>query len=126
LKRTSPPADGIDGTKTALVVEGLQRRFGTQGAVNGVDLAIPRRTFLALLGPSGSGKTTLLRILGGLERADIGTVSFGTGLQDTRARPRAELSSPNRAVPPHDGRTKHAFGLSVRPRAARHARGAEL
>lgn len=31
---------------------------------------------LAIMGPSGAGKTTLLNIIGGLEPADAGTVSF--------------------------------------------------
>jgi putative ABC transport system ATP-binding protein len=45
-------------------------------ALNGVNLSVDRRGFVALAGPSGSGKTTLLNIMGGLDRADSGTVVF--------------------------------------------------
>jgi putative ABC transport system ATP-binding protein len=40
-----------------------------------LDLAIPRRDFVAVMGPSGSGKTTLLNILGGIDRIDSGEVT---------------------------------------------------
>jgi putative ABC transport system ATP-binding protein len=43
-------------------------------ALNGVSLAIEKGAFIALAGPSGSGKTTLLNIIGGLDRADGGSV----------------------------------------------------
>ena len=43
-------------------------------ALNGVDLAIDRGEFTAVVGPSGSGKTTLLNIVGGLDDATEGTV----------------------------------------------------
>lgn len=42
--------------------------------LQGLDLEVPRGDFLALMGPSGSGKTTLLNIIGGIDRADRGTV----------------------------------------------------
>jgi len=100
----------------------LEKRFGTQAAVNGVDLAIPRRTFLALLGPSGSGKTTLLRILGGLEREDIGAVRYqGQDWLGIPARERrAGFVFQNYALFRHMTVAKNvAFGLKVRPRAKR-------
>src|SRR6267142_886502 len=43
-----PPAEHIESDEAAIVIEGLEKRFDTQAAVNGIDLAIPRRTFLAL------------------------------------------------------------------------------
>lgn len=51
----------------ALELRGLEKRFGTNLAVAGVDLAVPHGAFLVLLGPSGCGKTTILRMLAGLE-----------------------------------------------------------
>ena len=41
-----------------------------------VDLDIAEGELLVLLGPSGSGKSTLLNILGGLDRATSGEVTF--------------------------------------------------
>ncbi len=52
----------------------MSKRFGDNVVLDGIDLDIRRREFVALLGPSGTGKTTLLRILTGLERADAGEV----------------------------------------------------
>jgi putative ABC transport system ATP-binding protein len=42
--------------------------------VLGLDLAVPRGDFLALMGPSGSGKTTLLNLIGGLDTPTQGSV----------------------------------------------------
>jgi len=63
------------GTKTtAVVAEGLTRRFGARSAVCDVSLTLGTGDCLALFGPNGAGKTTLLRMLGGMLRPSAGTV----------------------------------------------------
>src|SRR5438046_7434523 len=43
----------------------------------GLNLEVPKGEFLALMGPSGSGKSTLLNLIGGLDRANRGSVKIG-------------------------------------------------
>ena len=58
-------------------------------AVRGVDLQIERGEFVALMGPSGSGKTTILNLVGGLDRADQGTIMVGG--KDVTSMPESAL-----------------------------------
>ena len=52
-------------------------------ALRGVDMELRAGEFLVLLGASGSGKSTLLNILGGLDTATSGTVTYrGQNLTD--------------------------------------------
>jgi putative ABC transport system ATP-binding protein len=72
-------ADG-EGQMTAFSIRGLTKHYGegpsAVRALAGIDLDIAEGEILMLLGPSGSGKSTLLNILGGLDRASGGEVSF--------------------------------------------------
>ena len=61
-----------------LKVEGIHKSY-RMGAtevkvLRGVDLAIEKGEFVAIIGSSGSGKSTLLHIMGTLDRPDKGTV----------------------------------------------------
>src|SRR6195952_356201 len=57
---------------SAIVVEGLVKRFGDTTALDGVDLTVAEGSVLGLLGPNGAGKTTVVRILTTLLTADAG------------------------------------------------------
>ena len=46
-----------------LVADGLTHRFGSELALEGVDLVLDTGEHMAVLGDNGAGKTTLLRIL---------------------------------------------------------------
>lgn len=61
-------------------------------ALRGVDLAVERGEFLAVVGPSGSGKSTLFHILGGLTPPTAGTVLIdGQDLMKMSDRDRTKL-----------------------------------
>jgi daunorubicin resistance ABC transporter ATP-binding subunit len=55
-----------------ILVEGVEKAFGSTVALTGVDLAVERGTVLGLLGRNGAGKTTLVRILATLLSPDAG------------------------------------------------------
>src|SRR4051812_36350483 len=60
---------------TAIQVRGLQKSYGNNHVLQGIDLTVKKGTMLALLGPNGAGKTTTVRILSTLLRYDSGTVT---------------------------------------------------
>ncbi len=58
----------------AIEIHEVHKHFGSLHALRGINLNIDQGEFFALLGPNGAGKSTLINILGGLTRADSGTV----------------------------------------------------
>jgi len=60
--------------RPAVRVNGLQKKYGSLVALDGVSFEIPRGRILAYLGPNGAGKTTTIRILSGLLERDGGEV----------------------------------------------------
>ncbi len=59
---------------TAIVVDGLVKRYGNVEAVSNVSFEIQPGEVFALLGPNGAGKTTTIEILEGFRHRDRGRV----------------------------------------------------
>ncbi|MEW2354537.1 ABC transporter ATP-binding protein [Spirillospora sp. NPDC029432] len=71
---------------------GLEKRFGSTVALNGIALTVGRAEAVAIMGPSGSGKSTLLHCLAGIMRPDAGEVHLlGRRIDTLGERRRSEL-----------------------------------
>ena len=55
-------------------LRGVQKAFGANSVLNGIDLDIAEGTVVSLIGPSGSDKSTLLRCINLLEPIDDGEI----------------------------------------------------
>ena len=59
-----------------IVTRGIKREYDMGGevvrALRGVDLAIQRNEYVAIMGPSGSGKSTLMNVIGCLDTPNAG------------------------------------------------------
>jgi ABC-2 type transport system ATP-binding protein len=62
----SPARGDGDQTTPAVVVDDLQRRFGTFKAVDHVSFSVARGEIFGFLGPNGAGKSTTIRMLCGI------------------------------------------------------------
>jgi simple sugar transport system ATP-binding protein len=75
------------GSKQALSLNAITKRFGDLIANDAISLSLNQGEVVALLGENGAGKTTLMNILFGQYTADSGTVSvFGNALPPGNSR----------------------------------------
>ena len=59
-----------------LELKGIQKSFGSNHVLKGVDMSVKKGEVVVILGPSGSGKTTFLRTINFLDPADEGTIEI--------------------------------------------------
>ena len=95
-----------------IIVEDIQRRFGSVVAVRGVSLRAENGVVTALLGPNGAGKTTTLRMMTGLIPPDAGSIRVDD--VDVRVNP---IEARRRL-----GALTHAHGLYPRLTPREHIR----
>jgi putative ABC transport system ATP-binding protein len=69
-------AGSTPDSKWIIVTRGVKREYDMGGeivrALRGIDLAIGRNEYVAIMGPSGSGKSTLMNVLGCLDTPNAG------------------------------------------------------
>ena len=61
-------------TDIVIDITNLNKSFGTNHVLRGIDLQVQRGEVVCIIGPSGSGKSTLLRCVNMLETPTAGTV----------------------------------------------------
>jgi len=67
----------------SIIVSGLQKRYGTQLAVNDVSFTLQKGEIVGFLGPNGAGKSTTLKMITGYVKPDAGSISVeGMLVQD--------------------------------------------
>jgi ABC-type uncharacterized transport system ATPase subunit len=59
-----------------LEMRGINKRYGSIRANDGIDLTVPAGRIVGLLGENGSGKSTLMKVLFGMVKPDAGTIRF--------------------------------------------------
>ncbi len=90
----SPPLSSV-GANLLIDIRNVTKSYFSGGnetqVLFGIDLAVPRGDFLAVMGQSGSGKSTLMNIFGCLDKASGG--SYLLDGADTLTLSRAELAT---------------------------------
>ena len=77
---------------SAILAAGITHWFGSEPALEGVDLVVERGDHIAVLGDNGAGKTTLLRILAtALEPSAGGLEIFGLNAHREKRRLRTRI-----------------------------------
>src|ERR671939_362979 len=76
-----------------VVLEGVNKSFGTQHVLRDVDLTVRRGEVVVVIGPSGSGKSTLCRTINRLETIDSGRIMLDGRPLPAEGRDLARLRS---------------------------------
>jgi iron(III) transport system ATP-binding protein len=112
--------EGEEGV-SSVVLENINKKFGTFHAVRNLELEIKEGEFFTFLGPSGCGKTTTLRMIAGFYYPSTGSIKFG-GRDVTKVVPEKRNTGmvfQNYALFPHMTVFENvAFGLKVRKMAS--------
>jgi len=80
--REAPPGSGSDASLPSHVGDvvvratGIEKYFGDNHVLRGVDLEVRQREAVMVVGRSGSGKTTLLRCINFLEEPTVGSIEI--------------------------------------------------
>ncbi|HXC84469.1 MAG TPA: ABC transporter ATP-binding protein [Trebonia sp.] len=67
---TTPPAEPV------LVMDGIVAGYGGGDVLRGVTFDVPEGSITCVVGPNGAGKSTLMRVISGLLKPRLGTVTL--------------------------------------------------
>ncbi len=72
-------------------LKNMQKSFGSNHILKGVNMSIGKGEVVVILGPSGSGKTTLLRTINFLDAADEGSISVSGFEVDAKKHSKSQV-----------------------------------
>ena len=55
-------------------LNGVEKYYGAQQVLKGINLEVQKGEFISVMGSSGSGKSTLLNLIGGMDRPEKGEI----------------------------------------------------
>jgi multiple sugar transport system ATP-binding protein len=103
----------------AVTISRVEKFFGQNQVVRGVNVDVEDGEFCVLVGPSGCGKTTLLRMIAGLEEISAGEIRIGERVVNRVAPKERDIAMvfQNYALYPHMSvRDNMAFSLMLEKR----------
>jgi ABC-type Na+ transport system ATPase subunit NatA len=98
------PDRRVSMSESAIIAEGLEKRFGNVEALAGVDFQVRAGSVFGLLGPNGAGKTTAVRILTTILEPDAGratVLGHDVVAEAERVRLRIGLAGQSATVDPN-------------------------
>jgi ABC-2 type transport system ATP-binding protein len=100
----------------AVEARNVEKSFGDDGVLDGVDLTVAENEVLLLMGPNGTGKTVLLSCLAGATEPTAGSVSvFGTPVAEDGGRSLSLLLQGGASVDTLSGRETAEFYARLHP-----------
>jgi NitT/TauT family transport system ATP-binding protein len=109
-------SDGEVCAMSGIRFDAVRRVYGREGnggtvTLDGVDLAIADKEFVAIVGPSGCGKTTCLRMVAGFDKPSTGSVAVDGATVDGPSPQRAVVFQQFALFPWKNVFDNIAFGL---------------
>ena len=93
-------------------IAGLEKRFGKNQVLKGIDLDIPEGGIYAVLGPNGSGKTTIIKSILGLVVPNSGSIEVSGSRVKNQWKYREEINYlPQIANFPGNLKVKELIGM---------------
>ncbi|MFB6189062.1 MAG: ABC transporter ATP-binding protein [Halapricum sp.] len=100
----------------AVRASGVEKSYGADGILDGIDLEIRENEIVVLLGPNGVGKTVLLECLAGSTRPSSGTIEiFGRDVAADRGSNLSFLLQDTMAIETLTGRENVEFYARMHP-----------
>ena len=102
-----------------IVISGLEKRYGAQHVLRGVNVEVRRGSVTAVVGPNGAGKTTLIKAVLGLVHPDAGAIRVDDVLVGEDCSYRARIGyMPQIARYPHNLTARELLAMLTDVRAA--------
>jgi ABC-2 type transport system ATP-binding protein len=92
-------------TDATIEVSGLDKRFGSTRALDGMTFTVPPGQITGFVGPNGAGKSTTIRVILGLDAPDQGEALVGGQLYQSLRRPLRHVGALVDAAALQPGRT---------------------